>query len=106
LQSGKVNTPINQTRHPIVVHRNGKYYGGYGEFMSNTPTMTAEEMLTRGTGNFIHCTDYEDAVKVIKDLQQTIDKMYSREEVTELCRLAVTDARGNFNKWIENNLKK
>lgn len=33
---------------------------------------TAEEMITRGTGNFINCTDYEDAISVIKNLQQQL----------------------------------
>lgn len=33
---------------------------------------TAEEMITRGTGNFINCTDYDDAISVIKNLQQQL----------------------------------
>lgn len=28
---------------------------------------TPEERLTRGIGNYIHCTDYEDAIQAMKD---------------------------------------
>lgn len=27
---------------------------------------TTEEMMKRGTGNFLHCTDYEDAIEAMK----------------------------------------
>jgi hypothetical protein len=29
--------------------------------------MKAEEYLTKGTGNFSNCTDYDDAIKAMKD---------------------------------------
>jgi len=44
--------------------------GGFSEPIKNhLPTMekkTKEQFLTRGTGSFIHCTDYEDALKAME----------------------------------------
>ena len=31
---------------------------------------TPEEMIKRGEGNFLHCTDYEDAIEAMKEHSQ------------------------------------
>jgi hypothetical protein len=41
---------------------------------------TPEERIIRGTGNFIHCTDYEDAIQAMKEY--AID--YHESEVKKL----------------------
>ena len=35
---------------------------------------TPEEILKRGTGNFIHCTDYEDAIKAMIEYGNQMQK--------------------------------
>lgn len=39
---------------------------------------TPEEFLSRGTGNFINCTDYDDAVIAIK--------LYAKEAINEIVK--------------------
>ena len=48
--------------------------------------MKAEEMLTRGKGNFINCTDYDDAIKAMKE--------YSSLQIKE----AIEEIEKNF-EW-------
>ncbi len=41
---------------------------------------TPEERITRGTGNFIHCTDYEEAIQAMKEYA----KEYHESKVKKL----------------------
>ena len=49
---------------------------------------TAEEMIKRGTGNFLHCTDYDDAIEAMIEfaklhveaaLNEVTEKLYFRD---------------------------
>lgn len=41
---------------------------------------TPEEFLNRGEGNFIHCTDYDDAIQAMKDYAEQEVKKISIED--------------------------
>ena len=47
---------------------------------------TPEEMLNRGNGNFINCTDYDDAIKAMKEYaaQEVAKVIFSNPPVTKL----------------------
>lgn len=54
---------------------------------------TDEEILKRGTGNFINCTDYDDAIQALGDLRsETEDKAMLFAEWTHMVKRLVWSA--------------
>lgn len=61
---------------------------------------SAAERITRGKGNFINCTDYDDAVKAINDaVAETRSEMM---EFAEWCMDAEIYHSTNQKHWIYN----
>ena len=54
---------------------------------------TAEEMLTRGKGNFINCTDYDDALTAMHQYaaQESAKAVQKRDSELELLIIAMND---------------
>lgn len=70
---------------------------------------TPEEFLTRGKGNFINCTDYDDAIQAMKDYaaQEVAKFISSKQDVSGM--LPPTDEEVNAIRdeysanWKKNN---
>jgi hypothetical protein len=75
---------------------------------------TPEERLSRGVGNFINCTDYDDAVLVMKDYAAQIIRITNAEfkaiiqnmfeEFNALQRINKKDMRKILEKYAEMEL--
>jgi hypothetical protein len=61
-------------------------------------TPTPEEILKRGTGNYINCTDYDDAIKAMEEysnlkLQEVIKELIEESTIA----FQKNEIRGNGN---------
>ena len=60
-----------------------------------------EEFLSRGKGNFINCTDYDDAIQAMKDYaKQEVEKFISSKQDVMLS----LPSDGETEKWFKENI--
>lgn len=55
--------------------------------------MKAEEYLTKGTGNFSNCTDYDDAIKAMKEytriqIEKYRERVKANAKIEKICPIS------------------
>ena len=65
---------------------------------------TPEEILTRGKGNFLHCTDYDDAVKAMKQYAIDYQEQHAKKSICDYLQRFTNHVHNSENSSVFDDL--